>query len=256
MVNFSSGVTFLMSASEMSAPLTNEAEPTAEPPDSERKPIDSVEESTPRAAVEETAMAESAMSQPAQTPADQNKEMIQVLGQRVEKMADLLEEANVLSRERERIIDRLHEENQQLRTGELWQAVAPLFRDLVRLYDDLEQTAQRYEGRIESELKDAARDFQSFKDAVVDVLYRHGVERYSASEGSPFNSKEQRALGVVPTQDENLDRAIARVVRAGFRSETRIVRILEAEVFRSTPTVVASPNKEEGAEEKKSPSGD
>jgi molecular chaperone GrpE len=247
-----------MSASEMSEPLTQEAETIAEPAGSEPKAKDSVlpEESSSRAAAEETVTEESAVSQQSEDSAGQNNAGIQILSQRVEQLAGLLEEANLISRERERIIDRLHEENQQLRSGELWQAVAPMFRDLVRLYDDLEQTTQRYDIHIEAELKAAARDFQSFRDTVEDILYRHGVERYVAADGTPFNSKEQRALGVVPTPDENLDRTIARVVRAGFRAETRIVRLLEAEVFRFTPPVIRSPKEEEGAEEKESSTAD
>ena len=45
---------------------------------------------------------------------------------RLEKLQAGLNEANRISQDRERIVDRLHEENQRLRTGELRQAMAPI----------------------------------------------------------------------------------------------------------------------------------
>jgi molecular chaperone GrpE (heat shock protein) len=176
-------------------------------------------------------------------------ESIRALSRRVEQLATLCEEANLISRDREQIIDRLHQENQELRAGEIWQAVAPLARDLIRLYDDLKQTGDRYGARSEPESGEAARDFTAFKLAVEDILYRHGVDQYGAEHRSPFNPREHKAVGVVPTNDESLDRTIARVVRGGFRKESKIVRILEAEVFRFT----AAPNETEndGADARK-----
>jgi molecular chaperone GrpE (heat shock protein) len=152
----------------------------------------------------------------------------------VDRLARLVDEANDLSRYRERTIDRLHQENQELKSGQLWQAVVPVFRDLIRLYDDLNLTAQKY-GTVAG-ANEVASDFHAFRDAVEDVLYRHGVERYGAEEGLPFNSKEHKAVGVVNTQNESQDRAICRVIRSGFRTEARMVRTLEAEVFRFAPS--------------------
>ena len=230
-----------MSIDEISTGLAEPIEPTSERPlVSETMPTNPIvpEELAAVSSVEQVVTAEAAPDQQVDATTEQNNEGIQILSQRVEQLAGLLEEANDLSRERERIIDRLHQENQQLRVGEISQAVAPLFRDLIRLYDDLKQTGKRYEERADAKVEEVSGDFKSFCEAVEDVLYRHGVERYEVPEGSPFNSKEQKALGVVATQTEQFDRAIARVVRAGFRTDTKIIRILEAEVFRFTPADV------------------
>jgi molecular chaperone GrpE len=161
-------------------------------------------------------------------------EALPALTRRVEYLAGLFEEANRISQDRERIIDRLHSENQQLRLGELQQAMLPLFRDLVRLFDDLQQTGSSYADRSEVRGEDVAKDFQCYRDSVADILYRYGVERYTAAEGVTFNSKEHKALGSVPTSEPSKDRTIARSIRDGFRNETRIIRILEAEVYRFT----------------------
>lgn len=161
--------------------------------------------------------------------------LLSELNERVESLTQRLEEANRLSLDRERIIDSLHQENQALRQGELQQALLPLLRDSIRLFDDLKQTSLTYAERENLVPANVARDFQCFAETVSDILYRHGVESYSAAEGDPFNSKDHRVLGVVQTSVREKDRTIARTIREGFRSSLTTVRLLEAEVYRYVP---------------------
>ena len=183
-----------------------------------------------------------------QTNATANVELVSQINARFDELGGWLNESNRIATERERIIDRLHQENQQLKSGELQQAMLPLFRDLIRLHDDLQQTSQRYAGQDNAE---AARDFQSYSEAAADILYRYGVERYDAVAGTAFNPKEQRAMAAIPTADESLDRMIAKIVRSGFRTESRNIRLLEAEVFRATPVSATQPVSTEQPEQPK-----
>lgn len=210
-------------------PLAAEAEPVEVEPKAEA-------EESAHGSAEDAADEPAAEASPAEAHSD---EMLSELAGRVETLTCAVEEANRLSGERERIIDRLHQENQQLRQGELQQAVLPVFRDLVRLYDDLRQTAVAYTSRAEVTPADAARDFGVFAEMVADILYRQGVERYEAHAGDAFSTKEHRVLGAVQTPEQAKDRTIARSVRDGFRSETRVVRLLEAEVYRYVPQPAA-----------------
>ena len=161
--------------------------------------------------------------------------LLNELNERMNTLTERLEEANRLSMDRERIIDSLHQENQALRQGELQQALLPLLRDSIRLFDDLKQTALNYAERENLVPENVARDFQCFGETVSDILYRHGVESYAAAEGDPFNSKDHRVLGVVQTPVKDKDRTIARTIREGFRSNLTTVRLLEAEVYRYVP---------------------
>lgn len=185
----------------------------------------------------------------ATAPVETNTALLQSLAEQVETLARSIAEANHLAQERERIIDRLHQENQQLRQGELQQAIMPLFRDLIRLYDDLQQTARNYGSRAEITSPQAMRDFECFGEMVTDILYRQGVERYEAREGEPFNPKEHRVLEAVPTEEETKDRTLARSIRDGFRNETRIIRLVEAEVYRYRPSAPAAASVEEAGNE-------
>ncbi|MBX3169601.1 MAG: hypothetical protein KF760_19520 [Candidatus Eremiobacteraeota bacterium] len=139
-----------------------------------------------------------------------------------------LSEANQLNRERERLVDRLHEENRRLRAGELQQAISPICRDLIRLYDELEKSSQ------------VALEFKYFRDLVSDILNRHAaLETFGPGlEGTLFEPREQRAVATTCTADPARDRTLARVIRVGFRAGERIFRPLEAEVYRFQPASI------------------
>lgn len=150
----------------------------------------------------------------------------------VRELTEQVEEANRLGQDRERVVDRLHQENQQLRVGELQQALTPVLRDLIRLFDDLQRTAAAYATRAEPLPPEVVRDLECYRDTVLDILYRQGVEPYDAPAEAAFDPKLHRALGSVATSTPCQDRSVARVVRVGFRSEARVIRSLEAEVYR------------------------
>jgi molecular chaperone GrpE len=143
---------------------------------------------------------------------------LQELGGRVEALAVLVAESNRLAQDRERIIDRLHDENQRLKAGETQRLLIPVLRDLMGLFDELNRA-----------------QLHTFRDVVSDILYRHGVERFDAEPNAAFEPRIHKASKAVPTEDPARDRCIARVVRVGFKNEERVLRPLEAEVYRHTP---------------------
>ena len=172
--------------------------------------------------------------------------LLNELKERIETLAARLEEGNRLAMDRERIIDNLHHDNQSLRQGELQQALLPVLRDSIRLFDDLKQTSRNYAERQSLVPANVASDFRCFAETVSDILYRYGVESYSAAAGDPFNAKDHRVLGVVQTFQKEKDRTIARIIREGFRSNLITVRLLEAEVYRYVPDA-DSQNKDEAS---------
>ena len=159
---------------------------------------------------------------------------------RLDDLLAQMEEMNRLSQERERIIDRLHAEVQSLRQGEVQQALAPLVRDLIRLFDDLSRMSDESRTRNGAGGEAVAQTLAGYRDEVGDILYRYGLDRYDVSAGARFDPKEHRALTAVTTQVADQDGCVARVVRAGFRSGPRIVRHLEADVFRFVQVAIAT----------------
>jgi molecular chaperone GrpE (heat shock protein) len=157
-------------------------------------------------------------------------------------LSDQLKETNRISRERETVIDKLHQENQRLKQGELQQALLPILRDLIRLYDDLNITAVKYaDPAAAAGGEKYVNDLYCYRETVADILYRHGVEKIEVTPGEDFNSKEHKAVAAAPVAEQEQDRKISRVVRDGFRIETKIIRSVEVEVLRyKTPEVAAA----------------
>lgn len=157
-------------------------------------------------------------------------------------LSDQLKETNRISLERESVIDRLHRENQKLKQGELQQAVLPIFRDLIRLYDDLKSTASKYSDQAAAGNENIVKDLNCYGETVIDILYRYGVEKIEARASDDFNSKEHKAVAAAPTAEQGQDRKISRIIRDGFRVEAKIIRNVEVEVLR-----YAAPKAEDAA---------
>lgn len=182
------------------------------------------------------------MSETGESAEQNQEERIEATGEIREFLHVLvmeIREQNAIARERERVIDRLHGENQSLRRGELHAAMAPLFRDLVALHDDLDRTARQHEASGGGD--GAAAGYRSLAQALVDILARYGVECYDAEVGAPYNAREHRAAGTTPTHDPTLDRCISEVIRRGFRDSHRIMRPLEAVVMKFQPQSAENP---------------
>lgn len=134
-------------------------------------------------------------------------------------MSSLVEEFHERSAHREKIIDRLHEENVGLRAGIRDAILAPVVADLVRLYDGLHQQATRLladPDRPRSERRSGAL-LASFADDVALALDRCGVEIVEISVGEPFDAERHTAGSVVANADPAAHNTVAEVLSAALR---------------------------------------
>lgn len=156
-----------------------------------------------------------------------------VLGElagRFDKVEGQLSEFHRRSAHRESLIDRLHEENQRLRSGIGRVVLEPVVADLIRLYDQLSREARRLGGQDQ-------RLLSSFAEDVAQILDRCGYEVFSAEPGDPFLRERHRPLAVVPCDDESGHNTVAEVVAAGFveRDTGRVRRPLHARFHQYSP---------------------
>ncbi len=158
-----------------------------------------------------------------------------VLGQlagRLGKVEEQLAEFHRRSAHRESIIDRLHEENQRLRSGVGRIILDPVITDLIRLHDQLSREVRR----LEADGQDA-RLLCSFTEDVAQILDRCGIELFSADPGDPFERGRHQPLTIVACDDSSQHNTVAEVVAAGFldRETSRVRRLVQARVFQYTP---------------------
>ena len=97
---------------------------------------------------------------------------------RFENVEQQLGEFHRRSAYRESVIDRLHEENQQLRSGISRMVLEPVIADLIRLHDQLDREVRR----LEADGQDG-RLLGSFAEDVLQILDRCGIDVFSAQHG-------------------------------------------------------------------------
>jgi len=191
------------------------------------------EAATPVAAA--TATAPEAPSAKEETSSEESEWLAQI-----KLLHRRLDDQERLGRERERVIDRLHEENQRLKQGELQKQMMPVYRDLMRLYDDLQKTATEYSGKTEIAADSAARDWEFFATTITDLLFRYGVEVLAVEPGMPFDAKNHRAASMRKTGEQDRDKTVAKVLSAGFAADNKVLRAAGIEVFRYDPSLAAA----------------
>lgn len=143
----------------------------------------------------------------------------------VENLNLRLEEAQRLLARQTDLVDRLHDENGELRAGELRNAQLPLVRDLLRLHDDV--------GRVRSATGEEDHDLRIVHEGLIDTLVRNGIQSFAPEPGEAFDPQMHTASGVETTEEEELDKAVMEVVRQGFRWESgETIRVAEVRAYR------------------------
>lgn len=154
------------------------------------------------------------------------------LAGRLGKLEEQLAEFHRRSAHRESVIDRLHEENQRLRSGMERIILEPMITDLIRLHDQLCREVRRLEAGDQDALL-----LRSFADDIAQILDRCGIELFSASPGDPFEGGRHRPLTIVACDDSSRHNTVAEVIAAGFgeRETGRVRRAAQVRVFQYTP---------------------
>lgn len=130
---------------------------------------------------------------------------------------------------RESVIDRLHEENQRLRRGELRTMLEPVRAALYRVHDQARRLATAEDAGATADLLDA------LADDVADALARLGVERFRAEPGQPYDPSRHRPVAVAAVAEPGRDGTVVEVRSDGFEEGGRVLRKAQVSVGRLEP---------------------
>lgn len=148
---------------------------------------------------------------------------VQQLANRDAEAATVLEDVVAVGRHSTTVIDRLHEENQLLRRGEIDSALLPVLHHFMRVADD---------AGLMAETSGEKSDAGLLRDALLDALSRAGLEVFAPEAGTPFDRAVHAACGTVATDRPELQRTVAGVTRAGFRrTNGKVVRVAEVQLY-------------------------
>ncbi|WP_242886062.1 nucleotide exchange factor GrpE [Actinomadura litoris] len=152
---------------------------------------------------------------------------------------------------REAVIDRLHEENQRLRRGELQAMLEPVRAALYRLHDQARRESLRLSEPGHDDPPDPARTAQllaAVADDVADALARLGVERYTVEPGAPYDPSRHRPVAVTSVAEPARDGTVVTVQSDGFEQGGAILRKAAVCVGRVDPAASgATPGATPGA---------
>ncbi|WP_254716393.1 nucleotide exchange factor GrpE [Actinomadura sp. WMMB 499] len=129
---------------------------------------------------------------------------------------------------RESVIDRLHEENQRLRRGELAAMLEPVRTALYRVHDQARRLAAADESG-------AANLLDALADDVADALARLGVERFRAEPGQPYDPSRHRPVAVAAVTEPGRDGTVVEARSDGFEEGGRVLRKAAVSVGRHEP---------------------
>lgn len=194
------------------------------------RPVDQPGEWSPTPEPEEPPASGAAETAPRE--GDRADTALAELAGRLAKVEEQLAEFHHRSAHREAVIDRLHEENTELRSGLSRIILQPVVADLIRLYDQLSRESQRLDNNGQD-----GQLIRSFAEDVAQILDRCGIEVFSAGPGDRFQPDRHRPLAVVACDDEARHNTVAEVLTAGFaeRDSGRIRRPVQARFYQYVP---------------------
>ena len=136
-----------------------------------------------------------------------------------------LDELVRIGARREDLIDRLHEENQRLRAGEIVLVQAPLIRELIRTYDLVLQLSG----------DSGDKDLDLVRRRLLDAFEQVGVLAFEATDGEAFDHDRHLAVHAAATAVEDEHMTVAATSRPGFaRVGGEVIRPVEVRVLRYT----------------------
>jgi molecular chaperone GrpE (heat shock protein) len=143
---------------------------------------------------------------------------------RLEHLEELFE-GKIRDDDRQRqLFERLMKELEEYRQDFIYSHVtSKVFRDLIQLYDTLEQTL--HSNATEEISREALRvRMGSFHQQVVRILQRQEVELIESAPGKPFDEQSQEAIDVCAVERPEEDGIVVEIVRRGFRYRERLLR--------------------------------
>jgi molecular chaperone GrpE (heat shock protein) len=157
---------------------------------------------------------------------------VEALANQVSGIEHAVQERLRYDKTKEEAFERLYGELDQVKRNTAFEAIRPLYMDLILLYDRIDNARRDLRERSGA---DVSQFLGSIAEELLEVLYRREVE---VMDGSPtlFDPTLQRAIGSEPTPVEAEHNQVCRIVRRGFRHGGRVLRPEEVVVKRHVTT--------------------
>jgi molecular chaperone GrpE len=167
------------------------------------------------------------------SPADNNADpaalysQLTALQSSLERLVATTEREHERAAHREAVIDRLHDDNQMLRRGELQAMLEPVRTALYRLHDMVRRESERWGSQHPPDAAHAGPLLCAIADEIAEALARTGAERFTVHPGDPFDPARHRPVGTAQVADPTLDGAVVEARTDGFGQREQVLRRAE-----------------------------
>jgi molecular chaperone GrpE (heat shock protein) len=161
-----------------------------------------------------------------------------------ENVAEILSQVKISNRKDE-IIDNLHKELMQYKVGLQETIIVPILKTVVREYDRANKQYRFYLKILREEPQSELfgkilSEFEMISFSLLNLLSDYGIEPFVFNVGDARDSKLQKIVEVIETEDTEQDATVADCVACGFRNiETaRLLRQAEVKIFKLKNNVI------------------
>jgi len=151
---------------------------------------------------------------------------------------------------KDKIIDKLHREVQDYKSGLLQNLLRPVIMDVIHTIDDIGRLADSHKSKKPEELDPVKllNQMEGFAADLEEILYRQGVEAYHC-EGLGFDPKRQKIVKTRSTEDESLNHSVCKRVHNGYCWDEKTFRPEMVHVYKYEPgSIEPVPGEEEKKE--------
>ncbi|MBI9075319.1 MAG: nucleotide exchange factor GrpE [Desulfatibacillum sp.] len=161
---------------------------------------------------------------------------LSLLSQQVEQLGRDFESKLKYDSHKEKIIDSLHRELQEHKDGLLKKHMQSMVMDIVKVIDDVRKIVRYYREKElqESDLPKLLDILEDLPSDLEDAFSFQGIRPYTC-EGNAFNPARQRVLQKLNTEDESLDKSVAKRLLPGYEWDDNILRLEMVGVYTYKP---------------------
>jgi len=157
-------------------------------------------------------------------------------------VAEILTQIKVSTRKDE-IIDNLHKELMQHKNNLQEAIIAPLLKAIVREYDRANKQYRFYLEKSQAEPQSELfgkllSEFEMISFSLLNLLSDYDIEPFVFDAGVARDSKLQKIVEIIETEDPEKDGTVADCVTCGFRNinTTRLFRQAEVKIYKQKTT--------------------
>ncbi|MCK4981105.1 MAG: nucleotide exchange factor GrpE [Candidatus Delongbacteria bacterium] len=140
----------------------------------------------------------------------------------INRVSDLFKEKITADEVKEKAFEELYSQLDSYKRNFVDTAMKPFVHDLLLFYDRITTEIDHCEV---NEKLDKSEGMVTFKDELLEILYRNDITRIEKSiEGEKFNAEKSNAVEKIETDEDAKDNTIKAVLKEGFKKGETIIR--------------------------------